>query len=208
MNHMISVPDMWLTIPNLLTLVRILLTPVILTELARGRYMWAGWLFGAAAWTDVFDGLLARRFGAQSKFGQYLDPVADKILLSSLYVGLALGGAVATWIVVLIFVRDVWILLLSAVALRFTGFRELQPSVWGKASTFFQIMAAVGVIAARAYESAWLQKVSSILLAGVVALAVVSGVDYSLRGVRYFRASRTAPARNSMSAAPSDSVPR
>jgi cardiolipin synthase len=187
---------MWLTIPNLLTLVRIVLTPYILVQLARGHYMIAGWTFGAAAWTDVFDGLLARRFGAQSKFGQYLDPVADKILLTSLYIGLALGGAVPVWIVLLILGRDVWILLLSAIALRFTQFRQLQPSRWGKASTFFQIMAAVCVIAARAYRNDWFLRISDGLIAGVVVLAVISGLDYTLRGVRYFLAPRPSPTAN------------
>ena len=90
---------------------------------------------------------------SQSKVGQYLDPVADKILLTCIYVGLALGGAVPLWIVLLIIARDLWILLLSGVALRFTEFRNLQPSLWGKASTFFQIMAAVSVMAARAYSN-------------------------------------------------------
>jgi len=139
---------MWTAIPNLLTILRIVLTPFILIELSRGRYMAAGWMFGAAAFTDILDGGLARRFGAQSETGQYLDPVADKLLLSCVYVGLALGGAVPVWIVVVIFARDVWILLLSGVALRFTQFRDLQPSLWGKASTFAQIMAAVAVMAA------------------------------------------------------------
>lgn len=197
---------MWLTIPNLLTLVRIVMTPFILIALAHGRYMLAGWTFGAAAWTDIFDGMLARRFGAQSKVGQYLDPVADKLLLTSLYIGLAAGGAVAVWIVVLILARDVWILLLSGIALRFTDFRQLQPSIWGKVSTFCQIMAAVCVIGARAYESAWFLSIGNVLLAGVVALAVVSGLDYSLRGIRYLRG-RPSGANFSPESAP-DSTPR
>src|ERR1700691_4149562 len=113
---------MWLTIPNLLTFVRILMTPFILIELARGRYLAGGWMFGAAAFTDILDGALARRLGARSETGQYLDPVADKILLGCIYIGLALGHAVPVWIVVLIFARDFWILLLSAAALRFTQF--------------------------------------------------------------------------------------
>lgn len=178
---------MWLTIPNLLTMVRILLTPFILVELAHGNYMVGGWTFGAAAWTDTLDGYLARRFGDQTKLGQYLDPIADKLLLTSIYVGLALGGAVPMWIVLLIVGRDLWILLLSGIALRFTAFRSLQPSVWGKASTFVQIMAAVCVMGARAYASQWFLRISTVLLAGVVVLAIVSGVDYSLRGVHYFR---------------------
>ncbi len=183
--HMCS--GMWLTIPNLVTLVRILMTPFILIELSRGEYLIGGWSFGAAAFTDVLDGALARRFGGQSKAGQYLDPIADKVLLSCVYIGLAAGGAVPLWIVVLIFARDLWILLLSGFALQFTRFRELRPSLWGKASTFFQIMAAVAVMSARAYGNDWFLQVSKVLLAGVAILAVVSGLDYSMRGVAYLR---------------------
>jgi cardiolipin synthase len=178
---------MWLTIPNLFTFLRVLLTPWIVIELARGNYMTGGWTFGGAAFTDVLDGFLARRLGDHSKIGQYFDPIADKILLSSIYIGLALGKAVPWWIVGLIFARDLWILGLSAIALSFTRFRRLRPSVWGKASTFFQIMAAVGVMAARAYENAWFLKISTALLGGVVVLAIVSGLDYSARGVAYLR---------------------
>jgi cardiolipin synthase len=181
---------MWLTIPNLLTFVRILMTPFILIALSRGQYMLGGWMFGAAAFTDILDGGLARRFGVQSKIGQYLDPIADKILLACIYIGLALGHAVPVWLVLLIFVRDLWILLLSGFALRFTQFRNLQPSIWGKASTFFQIMAAVAVMAARAYGNDWFLKVSTVLIAGVAILAAVSGIDYSLRGVAYLRESQ------------------
>jgi cardiolipin synthase len=198
---------MWRALPNLLTLLRIAPTPYILIELARGHYLIAGWTFGAAASTDVFDGMLARRFGAQSKTGQYLDPIADKILLTSLYIGLALGRAVPVWIVVLILTRDVWILLLSGIALRFTGFRELRPSIWGKASTFVQIMAAVCTIGARAYGREWFLSASRILLDGVVLLAVVSGADYTLRGIRYFIRGRAA-ALNSSPEAARNSSPR
>lgn len=183
--HRLSV---WLTIPNLLTLVRILLTPFIVFELSRGNYMTGGWTFGGAAFTDVLDGFLARRLGDHSKIGQYFDPIADKVLLSSIYIGLALARAVPLWIVLLIFARDLWILALSGIALRFTRFRQLQPSVWGKASTFFQIMAAVGVMAARAYENAWFLRISNVLLAGVVALAAISALDYTMRGVLWLRA--------------------
>ena len=178
---------MWLTIPNLLTLVRILMTPFILIELSRGQYLVGGWMFGGAAFTDILDGGLARRLGSQSKIGQYFDPIADKILLSCIYIGLALGGAVPLWIVVLIFARDLWILALSGVALSLTDFRDLQPSLWGKISTFFQIMAAVAVMAARAYENSWFLRISTFLLAGVVILAGVSGFDYTRRGIAYLR---------------------
>ena len=141
---------MWFTIPNLFTLLRVAMTPYILLELSRGHYMVAGWTFGAAAFTDTLDGAIARRFGSQSRVGQYLDPIADKLLLSSIYIGLMLGRAIPAWVVAVVFGRDLWILALSAIALRFTTYRELKPSIWGKASTFAQIMTVVGVMAAHA----------------------------------------------------------
>lgn len=178
-----------LTIPNLVTFVRILMTPFIVIELSRGEYLIGGWMFGAAAFTDILDGFLARSFGGVSKSGQYLDPIADKILLSCIYIGLALGGAVPVWIVYVIFGRDVWILLLSGVALRFTSFRQLQPSIWGKASTFCQVMAAVAVTGVHAYGYGWFTVSAKLLLGGVVVLAAISGADYTLRGVNWLRGS-------------------
>lgn len=176
---------MWLTIPNLFTMLRVAMTPYILLELARGRYLVAGWTFGAAAFTDTLDGFVARRFNSQSRVGLYLDPIADKLLLSGIYIGLMLGHAIPAWVVVVVFARDLWILALSGVALRFTKFRELQPSAWGKASTFAQIMTAVGVMAARAYGNAAFAEISDWLVWCVVALAAVSAGVYTARGVRF-----------------------
>jgi cardiolipin synthase len=182
-----NVSRMWLTIPNLFTFVRILMTPAILVELARGQFLLAGWLFGVAAFTDVLDGAVARSFGGETRFGQYLDPIADKILLSGIYVGLAIAGAAPVWVVLVIFARDLWILLLSAIALRFTKFRNLEPSNWGKASTFLQIMTAVAVVGANAYHDEVLAQVSKALLWGVAGLAAISGTDYSFRGIAWLR---------------------
>jgi cardiolipin synthase len=183
---------MWLTVPNLFTLLRVAMTPYILLELARGRYMIAGWTFGAAAFTDTLDGYIARRFGSQSRVGLYLDPIADKLLLSSIYIGLMLGGALPVWVVVVVFARDFWILLLSGVALRFTKYRDLRPSAWGKASTFMQIMTAVGIMAARAYHNAAFERIAYALMWGVVALAAISAADYTARGIEYYLRSRRA----------------
>jgi cardiolipin synthase len=178
---------MFLTIPNLFTMLRIVITPFILYELAHGEFLVGGWLFGAAAFTDLLDGAVARRFGGESKIGLYLDPIADKILLSSIYIGLVAGRAVPVWLVVTIFGRDFWILLLSAIALQFTTFRNLQPSVWGKASTFLQIMTAVAVMAANGYHDAVLLRICQGLFWGVGLLALVSAGDYSLRGITWLR---------------------
>jgi len=182
---------MW-TIPNLFTLLRVAMTPYILIELARGHYMIAGWTFGAAAFTDTLDGYIARRFGSESRIGQYLDPIADKLLLSSIYIGLMLGLAIPAWLVGVVFGRDIWILLLSGIALRFTKFRDLQPSVWGKASTFAQIMTAVGVMAARAYQNVVFGRIAGALIWVVVALALISASDYTARGAKFWLRARKA----------------
>src|SRR6185312_15563086 len=187
---------MWLTVPNLFTMLRVLMTPWILLELARGHYMIAGWTFGAAAFTDTLDGAVARRFGQESRVGQYLDPIADKLLLSSIYIGLMLGVAMPAWVVAIVFGRDLWILILSAIALRFTKFRELRPSVWGKASTFAQIMTAVGIMAAHAYKNQVFGQIAAILVWFVVVLAGVSAADYTARGVQYWLEWRRACTRD------------
>jgi cardiolipin synthase len=175
------------TIPNLFTMWRIAMTPFILYALATGHFLLGGWLFGGAAFTDLLDGAVARRFGGESKIGLYLDPIADKILLSSIFIGLAAGGAVPVWVVAVIFGRDLWILALSAYALRFTTFRDLAPSVWGKASTFLQIMTAVAVMAGEGYRDAVLLRICSVLILTIAAFAVFTAADYTGRGVKWLR---------------------
>ena len=166
------------------------MTPLVIYALAQGRFVLGGWLFGGAAFTDLLDGAVARRFGGVSKLGLYLDPIADKILLSSTYIGLAAGGAVPVWVVVVIFGRDLWIVALSLAALRFTTFRDLNPSVWGKASTFVQVITAVAVMAAEGYGNAALRRVCDGLVLVVAAFAAISAADYSWRGIRWLRSGR------------------
>src|SRR5580700_1060693 len=168
-------------------MIRVLMTPFILYELAHGQFLAGGWLFGAAAFTDLLDGAVARRFGGETKIGLYLDPIADKILLTCVYIGLAAGRAVPIWAVAVIFGRDLWILLLSSYALRFTTFRDLNPSVWGKASTFLQVMTAVAVMAAQGYQDSVLRRICALLVLAVAALAIFTAVDYTGRGIKWLR---------------------
>ena len=176
-------------------MIRVLMTPFILYELAHRRFIAGGWLFGAAAFTDLLDGTIARRFGAETRIGLYLDPIADKILLSSIYIGLAAGNAVPLWAVVVIFARDLWILVLSGLALRFTSYRKVEPSVWGKASTFLQVMTAVALMGGYGYRDPVLLRICGFLLWGVTALAFLSAADYTLRGLRWLSASAAAGRR-------------
>lgn len=178
---------MWITIPNLFTALRIFMTPFILYALAQGRFLLGGWIFGFAALTDMLDGTVARHFGGETKFGAYLDPIADKFLLSGIYIGLAAGHAVPLWTVAVIFGRDLWILVLSAIAFRFTTFRNFEPSAWGKASTFLQVMTAIAVMGARGYDDAVLARISTALIAGITLLAVISASEYTWRGIVWLR---------------------
>ena len=175
------------TIPNLVTFLRIGLTPFVVWLLATGHYLAGGWLFGFAAFTDIVDGFLARRFSLQSSSGLYLDPIADKILLSSVFIGLAATGAIDRWVVYTVFGRDLWILLLSGIALRFTSFRELKPNIWGKLNTLVQIAAVVTVVAANAYFDSTLTVVGGGLMYLVAGFALVSGVLYTWRGISWLR---------------------
>ena len=121
--------------------------------------------------------------GETTPTGAYLDPIADKILLSAIYVALGFAHAIPWWMVAVVFGRDVLILGMAAYGLLFTSIRKFPPSVWGKLSTFFQISAALMVMCSRAGFPApvtlavWL----------MVGATVWSGVHYAWRGIALLR---------------------
>ncbi|HYL76216.1 MAG TPA: CDP-alcohol phosphatidyltransferase family protein [Bryobacteraceae bacterium] len=169
--------------PNLVTLARLILAPFVAIDILNGRYGRAIILCFLAGITDVIDGLLARRFAQSTRVGAYFDPIADKILLSAIYIALGVAHALPWWMVAVVFGRDVLILTMSSYGLLFTSIRKFPPSVWGKISTFFQIAAALVVmgdrdgIPAPVALAVWL----------MVAATVWSGVHYTWRGVLLLR---------------------
>src|SRR5438067_4586400 len=106
---------------NLVTLSRLVFAPFIGNAILHGRPREAFVLLVIAGFTDVIDGGLARRFGWSTAAGAYLDPIADKVLLSTVYICLAFHGRVPWWFVAVIFGRDLLILASSGVALAFTS---------------------------------------------------------------------------------------
>src|SRR5437763_6265642 len=98
-----------LSIPNLITLARILLVPVVVWAIASNQMLFAFLLFVAAGISDAVDGFLAKRFGMTSELGAYLDPLADKVLIVSIYVSLGFVGAIPLWLVILVVSRDIMI---------------------------------------------------------------------------------------------------
>jgi cardiolipin synthase len=177
----------WLTLPNLLTASRMLLTPFILYGILERRAMDAAVLFAVAAATDAIDGYLARRMHAATSAGAYFDPIADKVLLSGVYLVLAIVGSVPWWLLAVIFGRDLLILSSSGVALLLTHLREFPPSLWGKISTFFQILTAVAFLARNAFGTPFLETLCSALIWPTAALTVWSGIHYGWRGLRLVR---------------------
>jgi len=127
-------------LPNLLTAARLALTPYLFWLMVRHEYRTIIPWFIVIGVTDVVDGVLARRYQASSRLGAYLDPIADKVLLSGTFLVLALTGAMETWLAVVVLGRDVLILAAAGVLYLATGRRNFPPSPWGKLSTFVQIL--------------------------------------------------------------------
>jgi cardiolipin synthase (CMP-forming) len=170
-------------LPNLFTLARLVLAPFIASDILRGHYSRAIILLFAAGFTDVIDGFLARRLKASTPAGAYFDPIADKILLSVIYVSLGLAAAMPWWMVAVVFGRDILILAMAAYGLLFTSLRKFPPSVWGKISTFFQIAAALLVMGDRAGIPAPVTLALCLMLVGTI----VSGLHYMWRGLVMLR---------------------
>ncbi len=170
-------------LPNLFTLLRLVLAPAIAADILHDRYGRALAVLFVAGFTDTIDGYLARRLNSSTPAGAYFDPIADKILLSVIYVSLGIAGAMPWWMVALVFGRDVLILAMAAYGLLFTRFRKFPPSVWGKISTFFQISAALVVMGAHAGIAAPVTFALYLMVFGTI----VSGLHYIWRGVTMLR---------------------
>lgn len=187
-----------LNLPNLLTLARLALAPFVVRAIVLGEYWQALGLLAIAGVTDGVDGLLARRLRATTRFGAYLDPVADKTLLSAVWIALGVSKLAPWWLVGLIFGRDFMILALVGSALLFTRRRDFPPSIWGKLSTALQIVTALVAIVAQAIP-VWGWRPEPLFWAAGAATAW-SGLDYLRRAVsvgRALRASKREPAPNS-----------
>ena len=175
------------SIPNLLTIARLLLAPFVFRAITDGRHTAALALFFCAALTDGLDGMLARRFGQATSAGAFLDPIADKVLLSGVYLALAIVGSVPWWLVMVVLGRDVFLLASSGIVMLFTNFCRFQPSVWGKLSTMVQIVCAIAWMVRNAGISPQLNSIALALVWPTAALTVWSGIHYSWRTIRSLR---------------------
>jgi cardiolipin synthase len=166
-------------IPNLITLVRIALVVPIALALAYHQLMTAVTLFGCAALSDAADGYLAKRFGWRSELGAVLDPIADKLLLATAFITLAVLRWVPLWLMATAVARDA-IIVGGAASYRFlVGPLTALPTVVSKFNTLCQAAFILAVVAAAAFgwPAPW---VATMLGALVFVTTVVSGIDYVL----------------------------
>ena len=141
--------------PNLLTLARICLAPFLVAAILEKNFRLGFVLFVVAGLTDALDGGAARLLKQRTVLGAYLDPVADKLLLSTLFLVLLHEGLMPTTVTVLVFGRDVGILLVSAILYAAVGRREFRPSIFGKANTAAQVSAVAAVLLHQLTEAGW-----------------------------------------------------
>lgn len=135
------------SIPNVITLARVILVPVVFWLLVSGRTQTAFIMFLVAGISDAIDGFLAKRFNWQTELGAYLDPLADKLLIVSIFVGLGVLGELPSWLVIAVVSRD--LLIVAAVLLSWVIGRpvRIQPLAVSKANTVSQIALAALVLA-------------------------------------------------------------
>jgi cardiolipin synthase len=136
-----------LTWANRITIVRLFLTPLLVILLLMGNRLWPLYIFALAALSDVLDGAVARWRGEQTTLGRYLDPIADKLLLSSSFLVLAHMGRYPMWVFIVVFSRDLMILLGWNVLTILTQNRTIHPRLLGKASTFAQMTTIMAALA-------------------------------------------------------------
>jgi cardiolipin synthase len=173
-------PSRILTVPNQLTFLRLAFLPVFLIAIEYERYDLALGILVAAGVSDALDGLLARGLNQRTPLGAYLDPIADKLLLSSSYFILALKGKIAWWLTILVLGRDVLILVACAVILITVGYRPFPPSIWGKATTFFEILLVVLVLVLAIWDNHSLGVVRHACTYLVAVFLAISGLHYSI----------------------------
>jgi len=174
---------------NWLTVLRIVLIPVFVTLLVYKRPGWALAVFAIAAFTDLLDGWVARSRGKASRLGAFLDPLADKLLLTASFVTLTYLKAVPFWITAVVISRDI-VLVAGALTMHVAGVRIYpRPTRVGKAATFFQVLTVLTAMIARWFG---LPLGPPVVMWLAALFTVASGLQYLLQGMRVLNAASAA----------------
>jgi cardiolipin synthase len=178
-------------VPNLLTLTRLFIIPFLVITILDGRSQLAFALFLVAGISDGFDGLMARLLSQRTRLGEYLDPIADKLLLSTLFLVLTHVNLVPRYVTVLVFSRDLGILLISSLLYVTNVLRDFRPSLLGKLNTVIQIAGVTVVMIGQVWPSHHLGSLRSGLLRSIAVLAPISAAQYAWIVIRRINASET-----------------
>jgi len=165
--------------PNLLTLLRLFIIPFLVINILDRHWVTAFALIVLAGISDGLDGLMARWLSQHTQLGQYLDPIADKLLLSTLFLVLTHVGDIPRYVTVLVFSRDLGILLISTLLFATNTLRDFRPSVFGKMNTFVQIFAVGGVMTSRVFDIPHIGQVDGLLMRLIAVLAPLSAAHYA-----------------------------
>ena len=171
-----------MNLPNILTLIRILLIPVFVILIMNKRFDWAFVTFASAGITDGIDGLIARITHQRTELGAYLDPIADKLLLSAAFITLAIVEILPSWLAVIVITRDL-IILTGLFVMILTNYRpKIHPSLVSKVTTVFQIATILLVLLVGYYPV--LGRLSAIAIYGTTLFTIISGSHYIYVGTR------------------------
>ena len=182
-----------LSIPNLITLARILLVPIVVWAIATPGAMWIAFLlFLAAGVSDAVDGFLAKRFGMTTVLGAYLDPLADKALIVSIYLTLGINNLIPRWLVILVVSRDILIVGGIMLAWVIGNPLKIKPLLVSKLNTVAQILFACVVLGALGFNYDW--PLLTLVLMGLVAvLTLLSVAAYVAEWVRHMNTTAGEP---------------
>ena len=163
-----------MNIPNTISLARFLAAPVIVWLVLSGQMAAAFWLFLAASVSDAVDGLIAKRFGASTVLGGYLDPLADKALLVGVYVVLGVEGHIVLWLVILVAFRDMLIVGGALLFQVLIGTLSINPLMISKVNTVTQVVLAAVVLARFGFDLAVDEVVDEVIAALVIVVAATT----------------------------------
>lgn len=176
-----------MTIPNLITIARLVLVPLLVVMIGQGRWATAFAIFLAAGLSDAADGAIARRYNLRSELGAYLDALADKALLVSIYVTLALSSDLPGWLAITVVSRDVMIIGAIILSRIMDKPVQIRPLIISKLNTAVQIAFAAGVLGVKALglqQDALLQ--GAMVLVAI--LTIASAAAYLERWLRHMAA--------------------
>jgi cardiolipin synthase (CMP-forming) len=166
-------------VPNLLTMMRLFVLPFLVITILDGHWRLAFALLWLAGVSDGFDGLLARKLHQRTTLGLYLDPIADKLLMSTMFLVLTHVNVIPRYVTVLVFSRDLGILLIATLLFATNTLRDFRPSFLGKVNTVVQILGVLTVMTCQVIPRAGLFDLKKLLLWAIAVLAPVSAAEYA-----------------------------